>query len=240
MNNHYSLLKTWLIILLLLPLAAMAQKMKVESMLSTIDQTANLAENLHKDNNGEYGGLVKVKIASASAEFDGWILEQKKYKPSEFWVFMAKGSRHISVYAEGYLPLEVRFSDFGIEGIKSMQTYALTILLPQQPQRITPVATVDVSAMTASQINKLGEDFLWGYNGKKEDNVEALRLFRLAADQGHARAQANLGQMFAYGLGMQESDGEEAMRLFRLAADQDDAMGQMMLGYMYRIGYGVK
>ena len=95
----------------------MAQKMKVESMLSTIDQTANLAENLHKDNNGEYGGLVKVKIASASAEFDGWILEQKKYKPSEFWVFMAKGSRHISVYAEGYLPLEVRFSDFGIEGL---------------------------------------------------------------------------------------------------------------------------
>ena len=54
MNNHYSLLKTWLIILLLLPLAAMAQKMKVESMLSTIDQTANLAENLHKDNNGDY------------------------------------------------------------------------------------------------------------------------------------------------------------------------------------------
>ena len=130
MKKRYSLFKIWLIILPLLPLAAMAQKMKVESMVSTIDQTANLAENLHKDLNGEYGGLIKVKIASVNAEFDGWILEQKKYKPSEFWVFMAKGSRRVSVYTEGSLPLEVKFSDFGIEGIKPKQTYELTILMP--------------------------------------------------------------------------------------------------------------
>ena len=100
MKNHHSHLKSWLIILpLLLPLAAMAQKMKVESMVSTIDQTANLSENLHKDNNGEYGGLVKVRLAAADAEFEGWVLKTQKHNASEYWVFMAKGSNKLTVFA---------------------------------------------------------------------------------------------------------------------------------------------
>ena len=55
-----------------------------------------------------------------------------------------------------------------------------------------------------------------------EDDAEAVRWYRLAADQGHAYAQNNLGAMYANGDGVPEDDAE-AVRWYRLAADQGDA-----------------
>jgi TPR repeat protein len=47
-----------------------------------------------------------------------------------------------------------------------------------------------------------------------------VRLFKLAADQGSATAQANLGLAHLGGLGGLSKDEREAVRLFRLSADQ--------------------
>ncbi|WP_236376310.1 tetratricopeptide repeat protein [Mesorhizobium muleiense] len=52
---------------------------------------------------------------------------------------------------------------------------------------------------------------------KHGDYVEAAKSYRLAADQGHAKAQFNLGHMYATGLGVPQ-DYVEAMKCFRLAA----------------------
>jgi len=41
-----------------------------------------------------------------------------------------------------------------------------------------------------------------GYGGVAQDYAEAVRLYRLAAAQGHADAQINLGHMFEYGKGV--------------------------------------
>jgi TPR repeat protein len=71
----------------------------------------------------------------------------------------------------------------------------------------------------------------------KNDN-EAVRLFRLAADQGNALGQANLGIMYAQGRGGLAKDDKEAVRLYRLAADQGDALAQANLGSMYEQGRG--
>jgi len=38
--------------------------------------------------------------------------------------------------------------------------------------------------------------------GVPQDYKEAVRLYRLAAEQGHAEAQYNLGQMYRQGLGV--------------------------------------
>lgn len=55
--------------------------------------------------------------------------------------------------------------------------------------------------------------------GVNQNDVEAARLYRLAADQGLARAQFILGLCYRSGRGVSE-DPVEAVRLFRLAADQ--------------------
>ena len=73
--------------------------------------------------------------------------------------------------------------------------------------------------------------------GVPQDDVEAVRWFRLAADQGDADAQGNLGFMYADGRGVAQDD-VEAVRWYRLAADQGDANGQYGLGKTYADGRG--
>ena len=65
----------------------------------------------------------------------------------------------------------------------------------------------------------VGVCYDFGCGGVAQDDAEAARLFRLAADQGHAGAQNNLGYMFEDGKGVAK-DRVEAIRWHRLAAAQ--------------------
>jgi S1-C subfamily serine protease len=75
-------------------------------------------------------------------------------------------------------------------------------------------------------------------DGVREDDAEAARWYRRAAEQGLAVAQFDLGVMYSLGEGMRRND-TEAVRWYRLAAEQDDAAAQYNLGYMYFSGRGV-
>ena len=66
----------------------------------------------------------------------------------------------------------------------------------------------------------------------------ALRLFRLAAEQGEVGAQFSLGAMYDEGSGISKNY-REAVRLYGLAADQGQANAQNALGGMYFKGQGV-
>ena len=70
------------------------------------------------------------------------------------------------------------------------------------------------------------------------DYVEAVKWFRLLADQGEALAQAQLGYMYDMGEGVPENDAE-AVKWFRLAAEQGYVPAQHSLGAMYHSGQGV-
>ena len=82
---------------------------------------------------------------------------------------------------------------------------------------------------------------LWydtGNYGVPEDDIEAVRWYRFAAEQGWVNAQYNLGLMYADGEGVPEDD-EEAVWWYRLAAEQGYASAQTILGLMYANGEGV-
>ena len=64
--------------------------------------------------------------------------------------------------------------------------------------------------------------------GVRQDDAEAVRWYRLAADQGDASGHFNLGMMYANGLGVPQDD-VEAARWWRLAADQGVAEAQSNL-----------
>jgi TPR repeat protein len=72
----------------------------------------------------------------------------------------------------------------------------------------------------------------------RQDDREAARLYKLAADQGNASGQANLGVFYENGRGGLPKDDREAARLYKLAADQGDAAGQAGLGIFYSRGRG--
>jgi hypothetical protein len=75
-------------------------------------------------------------------------------------------------------------------------------------------------------------------DGVPENNIEAVRWFRLAAEQGYDLAQFNLGNMYRDGDGVPEND-VEAVKWYRLAAEQGQVNAQNELGLLYSSGVGV-
>merc|ERR1711988_1305752 len=65
-----------------------------------------------------------------------------------------------------------------------------------------------------------------------------MKWYRMAADQGHAKAQYNLGSMYHQGQGVAQ-DYSAATKWLRMAADQGIAQAQCNLGLMYYEGKGV-
>jgi TPR repeat protein len=74
--------------------------------------------------------------------------------------------------------------------------------------------------------------------GVHKDNIEAVKWFRKAAEQGYAVAQFNLGLMYGNGMGV-DKDEREAVQWFRKAAEQGNAAAQKTLGFLYENGRGV-
>ena len=70
------------------------------------------------------------------------------------------------------------------------------------------------------------------------DPADAVKWYRMAAEQGLANAQFNLGVMYAEGQGVPE-DHAEAVKWYRMAAEQGHANAQLNLGVKNAIGQGV-
>lgn len=87
---------------------------------------------------------------------------------------------------------------------------------------------------------ELGVAYENGLHGAKEDLNLALKLFRLSAAQGNARAQAAAGflLMNADG-GKNKKNEEEAIKFFGLASEQGNASAQYYLAIMHARGDGV-
>jgi hypothetical protein len=68
---------------------------------------------------------------------------------------------------------------------------------------------------------------------------EAAKWFRLAAEQGHAEAQAALAGLYWYGYGVRQ-DYVEAAAWHIKAANQGLSCSQLELGEMYQKGQGVR
>ena len=61
--------------------------------------------------------------------------------------------------------------------------------------------------------------------GVPENDIEAVKWYRLAAEQGHAEAQNNLGTMYQYGEGVPK-DYVQAYAWMSIAATQGNANAQ--------------
>ena len=78
---------------------------------------------------------------------------------------------------------------------------------------------------------RLGNAYKTG-RGVIQDFVEAIKWYRLAAEQGYADAQNYLGVAYDSGDGV-EQDFVEAIKWYRLAAEQGNAEAQINLGNFY-------
>ena len=75
--------------------------------------------------------------------------------------------------------------------------------------------------------------------GVKQNDSEALRLFKLSAEQGNAEAMLKIGSIYKFGMGVAK-DEKEAVRWFQLAAERGFLEAQGQLGWMFEKGTGIK
>ena len=85
---------------------------------------------------------------------------------------------------------------------------------------------------------QLGVIYGRGNAAAPEDDVEAAKWYRKAAEQGHEAAQARTALMYAYACGVARDDAEAA-RWFKRNADQGVPGSMFHLGRLYLAGRGV-
>ena len=89
-----------------------------------------------------------------------------------------------------------------------------------------------------NEINEIGRAYFDGKDGKPKNYEEAVKWFRMAAEQGYHHAQFNMGLCYEYGYGIAQ-DYTEAVKWYRMAAEQGNADAQLNLGNKYSNGKGV-
>ena len=107
-----------------------------------------------------------------------------------------------------------------------------SILFGNILSRLEPNAVVLDSKPTAKASTPETHDVTLGWKdgrGVPQDYAEAMKWYRKAADQGHARAQFNLGFMYYDYKGVRQNYAE-AMKWYRKAAGQGHARAQFNLG----------
>lgn len=86
------------------------------------------------------------------------------------------------------------------------------------------------SGDTASQI-QMGDNYLNGLNGFDENDDEAFKWYKKAADKNHPIALGKLGEMYQYGFGV-SSDRTIAKKLYKQGVDLNDANSQFRYGWL--------
>ena len=116
------------------------------------------------------------------------------------------------------------------------------LLISRGARRSSDLSASSYSApagQDAEELNTLGLSYQFGKNGKPQNYGEAARLFRLAAEQGHAGAQNNLGYLYHNGWGVPKDVSQAAM-WYKRSADQGNAWGQSNYGTCLEFGWGVR
>jgi len=112
------------------------------------------------------------------------------------------------------------------------------VLSASHPNIVPAIPELSPSSTEAEAIFKLASRLEAGDATVARDDVLARRLYRIAADAGHAGAQCNLGAMLMDGTGG-PTDLAGGAALFRKAALRGHGLAQYNLGVMHALGDGV-
>ena len=110
------------------------------------------------------------------------------------------------------IPKDILFTVFLLVGSLSAQSTDVKKLI-QQANQGNAIAQCSIGVMYGTG------------RGVPQDDVQAVKWFRLAADQGFAEAQFNLGGMYGSGQGVPQ-DFVQAHMWFNLAAAQGNENGK--------------
>lgn len=107
-------------------LLSLAQDLTVHSF-TEMPNDITAKKEPHEDFNGVKCALIKVFIESKEAYFDGNVVDKLANSDNEYWVYMPKGTRRLTVKVPSYHKLEISFDDWNVKFLKEETTYSLII-----------------------------------------------------------------------------------------------------------------
>ena len=137
---------------IILCLGTSALELKVKSFsLSATDISAQTQPR--KDLNDEPCALIKVQLVGDILDVEGNVIKPLVKKNYETWVYLTHGSRQMQVTAKNYLPLMIKFADYGVESVEKNRTYVLVLSQPgassNQSAVTSAVSTSPIQTPTA-------------------------------------------------------------------------------------------
>ena len=122
-------------------------------------------------------------------------------------------------------------------GFRLLFAVAIAVVAAPHPASAQPTQPPAVAApeaqVPADEALKRGEAAY-----EKQDYAEAMRWYRVAADQGNPQAQVQIGNLYTDGQGVAQDYGE-AMGWFQKAAVQGNYEAQNNIGWFYLSAWGV-
>jgi hypothetical protein len=136
------------------------------------DQTAALSPRT--DINGVTCGLVKVSFDEEGILFDGNIIGEVKSNPSEYWIYLSKGTKRINIKHPNYIPTTIVFGDYGVPKIESNITYCLIL----KGNKSKPKTNSEKKKVVVFQVNPAKADLFIDDNlvCKEGDGAYAITL----------------------------------------------------------------
>ena len=104
-----------------------AQELVVKS-IRQIPNSMAARSNPRLDGNNKPGALLQLQMTPVLERVGGnYIGNPVRKGATETWVYMTDGSKEVKLYFKSHTPLFIRFSDFGVESVKSNEVYEVRI-----------------------------------------------------------------------------------------------------------------
>ena len=150
---------------ILLCLGIYSQELKVKSFsLAATDISAQTQPR--KDLNDAPCALVKVQFVGDILNVKGNVILPLLKEDYETWVYLTHGSRQMQVTAKNYLPLMIKFADYGVGSVEKNRTYVLVLNqmgMSSNPADVsTTASTVSVSPVQVPAVpsNTISDDVI--------------------------------------------------------------------------------
>ena len=117
---------------LLLSLAAWAQGEVTVRSFHELTNDLSARTNRRFDLNDEACALIKVMFPTEGASFEGNVVGDSEFRTSEYWVYLAQGTKRLRLHLPGQPTILVEFANFGVERVQSNVTYILEFKFPRR------------------------------------------------------------------------------------------------------------
>jgi len=211
--------------LLLATQAVRAQTLTVKQFTADgTDITASTQRRL--TSNGKPCALVKVQMADRIESLEGDMnVGNMPRTGTTTLVYLPDETYGISLRTQQHGIVDINFSDYGVENLKSLTTYVLVLT---EGTAADPNNPTDAHAQY-----ELGLDYKMPRHGKERDATKALEWFMKAAEQGLAEAQLEVGRHYVGNFTPEVEDSAMAISWLRKAAEQGLVDAQYELADYY-------